>query len=430
VAQKDGVTVEKRFLSAGTFVSVGDAAKGSKHACVKSSSVLDAHPESVFQLFADNARVRQYNEHCATAVDVRTLPEIANIEEPTHTTELSADTSIASGWLSGLARRWSKISYAVTPTYSPFKSRDFLSVVHYSKFSNGTAVIINRPAYLASHPPAEPHVRATVLLAGNIIRPFGENGNRTHLTLIAQVNPGGGADTPAAAWLINKLCAVGPPQFMRRLEAAAQLGTLSAPAAVPAVPDVPTFSVQRETTRLLSDTSKRLLHTARGVAEDVRRHGMYAQAQETVKRTRAAAQVFAKSLADKWEENRPALEARQHKLLLCAARRVNRLSTSVAAVASSLADRLEGEMNSRYYPVACGKAATHPVVGAAVDETGCAPRRSTVDVVPITAEGSTDAESEERGRDHHSTSQNSIRSAEEGSASVSSCADGDGPSPA
>ena len=44
-------------------------------------------------------------------------------------------------------------------------------------------------------------VRATVLLAGNIIEPHGENGAWTKLTQIAHVNPGGAADTPAIAWV-------------------------------------------------------------------------------------------------------------------------------------------------------------------------------------------------------------------------------------
>jgi hypothetical protein len=33
---------------------------------------------------------------------------------------------------------------------------------------------------------------------------------------------GGAADTAAAAFVINKLCAMGPPNFIRKLEAAAQ----------------------------------------------------------------------------------------------------------------------------------------------------------------------------------------------------------------
>jgi len=59
-----------------------------------------------------------------------------------------------------------------------------------------------------------------VLLAGNIITPYG-NG-KTKLVQVAHINPGGGADTKAAAWIINKLCGVGPPTFIRNLEKAAQ----------------------------------------------------------------------------------------------------------------------------------------------------------------------------------------------------------------
>ena len=87
--------------------------------------------------------------------------------------------------------------------------------------------MLNRPGYLKSHPPTEKYVRATVLLAGNIIRPHGLYGNQTHLTMLAQINPGGISDTPAAAWVINKLCASGPPSFIRQLEHAAQKTKLS-----------------------------------------------------------------------------------------------------------------------------------------------------------------------------------------------------------
>ena len=36
------------------------------------------------------------------------------------------------------------------------------------------------------------------------------------------MNPGGAGDTAAVAFVINKLCAVGPPNFIRKLEIAAQ----------------------------------------------------------------------------------------------------------------------------------------------------------------------------------------------------------------
>ena len=66
---KDVVTVEKCYLPPGLFVRKVDAAKGSKHACIKSSGIINAPPESVFNLFLDNSRVREYNEHCIEIKD-------------------------------------------------------------------------------------------------------------------------------------------------------------------------------------------------------------------------------------------------------------------------------------------------------------------------------------------------------------------------
>ena len=40
------------------------------------------------------------------------------------------------------------------------------------------------------------------------------------------ITSGGGADTPALAWLVNKLCAMGPPTFVRKLEFAALKGSV------------------------------------------------------------------------------------------------------------------------------------------------------------------------------------------------------------
>jgi hypothetical protein len=108
----------------------------------------------------------------------------------------------------------------VGPKYGPLKARDFLSVVSFFRFDNGTNIILNRPAYHDDYPPSKEYVRATILLAGNIIEPYGRN--QTKLTTIAHVNPGGGADTAVIAWMINKMCAIGPPTFMRKLEEAAQ----------------------------------------------------------------------------------------------------------------------------------------------------------------------------------------------------------------
>ena len=139
----------------------------------------------------DNSRVKGYNEHCE---------DIRDIE-----------------YMNGKS---SKITWASGPKYGPFKARDFVSVVHYINYPNGTSIILNRPAYHAKYPSSSKYVRATILLAGNVVEPYG-NG-QTLLTQIAHINPGGGADTAAVAWIINKLCALGPPIFIRNLERAAQ----------------------------------------------------------------------------------------------------------------------------------------------------------------------------------------------------------------
>lgn len=192
VNEKDGVKVEKMFLPLrGNFISKNDASKGSKHACVKSSGVINSNPESVLKLFMDNSRVKEYNEHCEDIRDVEYMHE-----------------------------KSSKITWASGPKYGPFKARDFVSVVHYVHYPNGTSIILNRPAYHSKYPSSDKYVRATILLAGNVIEPYG-NG-QTLLTQVAHINPGGGADTAAVAWIINKLCALGPPTFIRNLEKAAQ----------------------------------------------------------------------------------------------------------------------------------------------------------------------------------------------------------------
>jgi hypothetical protein len=75
VATNGGVSVERRTLPAGRFVDPVDAAKGSKHACVKSIGLIDAPPEAVFRLFLDNSRVKEYNEHCVLVKDVIYCPK-------------------------------------------------------------------------------------------------------------------------------------------------------------------------------------------------------------------------------------------------------------------------------------------------------------------------------------------------------------------
>lgn len=199
VGETDGVQVQKRVLRAASFVNHEDAESGMKHICIKSSAVLRASADDVFNLFIDNSRVKEYNEHCESIRDVLHVPTKSKLM---HT----------------------KLSWALSPKYGIFKARHFFTVVHFRK-SPKQLMIINRPAYLKSFdPPVSDSIRGTVLIAGNIIAPIDEHSCR--LTLIAQVNPGGSADSSAAAWLINKLVAKGPPAFVRKLEVAAMSSQL------------------------------------------------------------------------------------------------------------------------------------------------------------------------------------------------------------
>lgn len=245
VAENQGVSVEKRFLAPGPFVDAADARAAGKHACVKSHGIVNAPPEAVFRIFQDRARVREYNEHVTDLADVHFFPKKGK-------------------------DNFSKITYAYGPKYGPFKPRDFLSVVHFQRFANDTFIILNRPAYVPEWRPKEGFVRATVLLAGNVIEPYGKTGQQSYLTQVAHVNPGGGADTPAVAWIINKLCAVGPPTFIRKLERAAQrtpLGgmgkwspRISLPA-LPAMPAMPAFPILKLARPSLPEAFKQLLDT-------------------------------------------------------------------------------------------------------------------------------------------------------------------------
>lgn len=211
VNKKEGVEVWKQFFQESpSYLAAGDIIAGKKHAVVKSMGIINASPEDVFNLFLDNTRVREYNDHCVQVRDIEIIPQSGHN---------NGDNNKGSN---GLVRSWSKVAWAASPTYGVLKARDFCSVVHYQKHANGSFVILNRPAYFSKTPNSKNFVHATILLAGNIVEPYGPAGNQTLLTQIAHINPGGISDTAAVAWIINKLCAVGPPTFIRKLEIAAQ----------------------------------------------------------------------------------------------------------------------------------------------------------------------------------------------------------------
>ena len=70
VYNKNGITVERKAVKAGPFVSKEDALKGSKHACVRSTGIINCTTETVFHLFQANELVPRYNEHVLQLKDV------------------------------------------------------------------------------------------------------------------------------------------------------------------------------------------------------------------------------------------------------------------------------------------------------------------------------------------------------------------------
>ena len=71
IAKKDGITVERRSLPAGKFVSKEDAEKGFKHACVRTRGIINASPAELFALFQANDLVSQYNDHVKEMRDLK-----------------------------------------------------------------------------------------------------------------------------------------------------------------------------------------------------------------------------------------------------------------------------------------------------------------------------------------------------------------------
>lgn len=191
------VRVWKKKILPGTYVANGavDEEAATKFACIKATAVILAPPQEVYKLFLDNSRVSEYNEHCAKLEDVEYL---------------SKDT---------------KIAWSATNPYDSFgitKARDFLTMVHYRRLPDGTRIVVNRPVVHPARPAGGTYQRAELMLAGNVIRPVKGHPDKTELTLITHINPGGIADNAVGAAIINKLTASSPVEFIKKLEAAAR----------------------------------------------------------------------------------------------------------------------------------------------------------------------------------------------------------------
>lgn len=101
-------------------------------ACVKATAILDVPPDIVYRLFADNSRVKEYNELCREVSDLETLSED------------------------------SKITWAASGRLGPFKVRekgtqglgsgnDLVSAIVYDLMGLGSTILVTEPTHWYEH---------------------------------------------------------------------------------------------------------------------------------------------------------------------------------------------------------------------------------------------------------------------------------------
>ena len=162
-------------------------AEEARFAIVMAQAELDAPPEQVYSYFMDNKRVHQYNEYCAEVEDLEYLDDQTKIS-------WSCSGPIAGGTIS---------------------ARDFVTRSHYCALDDGTLVIANRAEEHDKAPPSHRYVRMKMVWGGNIIRAHGRD--RTLLTTITHINPGGVGETRYGLLFLNATAASGPRKFMNGL---------------------------------------------------------------------------------------------------------------------------------------------------------------------------------------------------------------------
>ncbi|CAB1114578.1 unnamed protein product [Ectocarpus sp. CCAP 1310/34] len=181
VSTRNGaLSVERKFI--------GKNAGGSKFACIRAWCSMDVPAEAVAELMESSERVKEYNKWFLEGRDLELLDENT------------------------------KVVWASSPSPLPFvKPRDFVTVVNVRRLEDGSIVVVNRGYRHPEAPPSTEYVRGEVILAANVIRPDPKDRNRTQFTLLTQVDPGG----IAPAWIVNKISAHDPVDFLERVETAA-----------------------------------------------------------------------------------------------------------------------------------------------------------------------------------------------------------------
>jgi len=182
VLTEDGVKVYRKKML--------DVPGGEKFYCIKAVGVIKAKANDVYDLLKDASRVEEYNDECEDIQELQALSE---------------DT---------------RVTWASSKTYFPFKPREVITRVHNTQLKDGTYVIMSKSEDVDSPDCAsnKDFVRTDVLLAGNVMRPCADDPTKTEFTTIAHINPGGAAETHLGAQITNRICTHGPVSFIRKLE--------------------------------------------------------------------------------------------------------------------------------------------------------------------------------------------------------------------
>mmetsp|Transcript_12213 Transcript_12213/g.17715 ORF Transcript_12213/g.17715 Transcript_12213/m.17715 type:complete len:261 (-) Transcript_12213:328-1110(-) len=192
IRRSGSIVIWRKRLSSDVSFGGGDAGRAQKFFVVMAKARIKAPARKLFDLFLDNSRVPEYNEHC------KELKDLEFIGKNT------------------------KISWAATGRFGGglLKARDFVTRVHYRPLQSGY-VVVNRPEVHEDAKPTNKFVRAEVLLAGNVMMQAKDDPEETDFMVVSHVNPGGIADTSLGSKVINLLCANSPVTFINSLEAAA-----------------------------------------------------------------------------------------------------------------------------------------------------------------------------------------------------------------
>ena len=161
---------------------------GSKQACVLAKGIIDAPCDTVYTLFADAKRAKDFNEFCDECEDVQRLDD------------------------------QTKVSWSATKAFGPFKARDFVTLCHFTKMKSGARCIVNRATSHPLKPVTDAYARGEIILAANVVEDAG--GGRTRLTLLTQIDPA--IDSAVGTKMNNALVVRSPGAFFQAVERAAR----------------------------------------------------------------------------------------------------------------------------------------------------------------------------------------------------------------